>query len=219
MSACALCRRRGYATVTSAPLPELRTRIAAGALLSRAPLQLSPLSNFEKSYYAYSKRVRKALADDFEPEWYFRKGSQAERLFLDREDALDANQIEDGPDAANDKDGDLSSLNRRYDRTLYLLLRKKREQGAWQFRTSFARVCVGPTDARTAQGTVEESDASLKDAAMRELHEEVGPNLDLFAPGKVPASVYTYRLPESSPHSKQYDQTKVSTPLESTTTA
>lgn len=37
----------------------------------------------------------------------------------------------------NEKDGDLKSLNRRYDRTLYLLLRKKRqgsEKGAWQCR-------------------------------------------------------------------------------------
>lgn len=60
---------------------------------------------------------------------------------------------------------------------------------------------------------MEDSDASLKDAAVRELFEEVGRDIDLFTPSRVPASVYTYDLPASSSLSSQFDETKVGSKL------
>lgn len=60
-----------------------KTRIVAAMILSRPPRQMSPLTNFEREYYKYARKVNRALGDRFNPDWYFRKGSQAEQAFKD----------------------------------------------------------------------------------------------------------------------------------------
>lgn len=206
------------AASTTAGVP---ARIVASLLLSRPPLVLPPLSEFEKAHHAYNKQLKTALSEPFDSTAYFAKGSQAERTFLERQQQqqpqqqqqLESSQTE--PSQVSAKSEPLTSLERQRSRTLYLLLRKNRPKGgkgAWQFRESFPRRWTPDSslmilhDFETAQGAVETSDASLVDAATRELYEEVGPNLDLFHTSRVPASVYSYAPTPAR-------QTKVSRPI------
>lgn len=125
-----------------------RTRLLVATVLSRPPVLLPALSDFERSYYAYQRGIHHALSGHFDPSWYFRSGSAAEGAFKE----LDAREqrgedppmpSRDGDDGATTdeavdygRDRDLKSPRRQLDRTLYLLVRKDRKQHAWQFRAS-----------------------------------------------------------------------------------
>ncbi|GAA5838115.1 hypothetical protein JCM11251_004711 [Rhodosporidiobolus azoricus] len=184
-------------------------RVVAAALLSRPPLVLPPLSPLERSYYAYQRRIHRALAKPVETSagWFFKKGSAAEKAFTkfdqraekedtgaakseEREFELAREEVEGSKEVMEreneaDKKGDIKSLERRAERTLYLLLKKKRDQHAWQF----------------PQGAVESSE-SLVDAAQRELLEEVGVNVDVWPVGRVPAGAMEYQFPKE--HVKKF---------------
>ncbi|KAK9895626.1 hypothetical protein P389DRAFT_144820 [Cystobasidium minutum MCA 4210] len=168
-----------------------KTRIVAAMILSRPPRQMSPLTNFEREYYKYARKVNRALGDRFNPDWYFRKGSQAEQAFKDLtegKELLTYPSAEEVTETAEDKD--LHNLERRKDRTLYLLAKKKRSQHVWQF----------------PQGGVENRE-TLSQAAIRELLEEFGSDLDVWQTGKIPAAFYGYDLPKAT--SEGHTRTKV----------
>ncbi|GAA5868010.1 hypothetical protein JCM3774_001566 [Rhodotorula dairenensis] len=190
-----------------------RHRVVAAALLSRPPLVLPELSPLERTYYAYQRRIHRALAKPFDvsSQWFFKKGSQAEKAFaaFDRRaleselQAADdesgrrafemaAEEVEGAPEFMSreteaDRTGDVRSLERKADRTLYLLLQKKRAEHAWQF----------------PQGGVE-ADESLVEAAQRELVEETGPNVDVWPVGRAPAGAFSYPFPAS--HQKKFPE-------------
>lgn len=207
-------------------------------ILSRPPRQLSPLTNFEKEYYKYARKVNRALGDRFDPEWFFRKGSQAEQAYKDMEgehiaqyryklqDAADRPRIvlvcsaaaqegkelltypseQDATETAQDED--LHNLERRKDRTLYLLAKKNRTKHTWQFRKlyHFVKKCyrtwlIKSFAKMAAQGGVEQKE-TLSQAAMRELVEEFGSDLDVWQTGKIPAAYHAYDLPEATKDGK-----------------
>lgn len=122
-----------------------------------------------------------------------------------------AEEVEGAPDyvpreTEADKKGDITSLERKADRTLYLLLKKNRKEHAWQFRAytvylSHRRMLTGYMC--TAQGGVE-GEESLLEAAKRELHEETGVNVDVWPSGRVPAGAYTYPFPAE--HKKKHPE-------------
>ncbi|GAA5858029.1 hypothetical protein JCM8547_006670 [Rhodosporidiobolus lusitaniae] len=178
-------------------------RVVAAALLSRPPLVLPALSPLERSYYAYQRRIHRALSKPVSAStsWFFKPGSAAEKAFASfdkravkedtgskesekREWEMAGEEVEGAKEVVGrleteaDRKGDVRSLERRADRTLYLLLKKKREQHAWQF----------------PQGGVEGTE-SLVAAAQRELLEEVGVNVDVWPVGRVPAGAMEYKLP------------------------
>lgn len=125
-------------------------------MLSRPPLLLPSLTPLEQSYYAYQRRLHRALSKplDASTAWFFKKGSASEKSFLafdskvegerGDEDQLRAfelagEEVEGAPkvesrELSGDKKGDESSLERKGDRTLYLLLKKDRKDNVWQFR-------------------------------------------------------------------------------------
>ncbi|KAK4054445.1 glycosylphosphatidylinositol anchor biosynthesis [Microbotryomycetes sp. JL201] len=178
-----------------------KRRIVAAALLSRAPLMLPRPTQFEQAYYNYHRKIAGALAKpaDVSSSWFFKSGSAAEKSFaafnarveketgsepLQQAYEMAADEVEGAtrPSAGlNDVEerGTVQSLERRLDRTLYLLLKKDRREHAWQF----------------PQGGVEEGE-SLLDAAKRELVEETGPNMDVWHIGRVPAGAYSYSFPK-----------------------
>ncbi|GAA5947691.1 hypothetical protein JCM3765_001037 [Sporobolomyces pararoseus] len=191
---------RYQSTSASESAPSSSHRIVAAALLSRPPLVLPSLSPFERSYYAYQRKIHRALSKPLETStgWFFKKGSTAEKSFVQfdkkvekengneddmrpfemaREEVEGASEVM-AKETAADKSGDVKSLERKADRTVYLLLKKKRSQHAWQF----------------PQGGVE-GDESLVEAARRELAEETGPNMDVWTVGRVPAGAYSYAFP------------------------
>ncbi|GAA6030717.1 hypothetical protein JCM8097_006286 [Rhodosporidiobolus ruineniae] len=197
------------ATPESAPASASPYRVVAAALLSRPPLVLPPLSPLERSYYAYQRRIHRALSKPLETStsWFFKKGSAAAKAFAafdkraekedtgavkseEREYEMAREEVEGSKEALPreteaDRTGDVKSLERRADRTLYLLLKKKRDQHAWQF----------------PQGAVEANE-SLVSAAQRELLEEVGNNVDVWPVGKVPAGAMEYQFPKE--HVKKF---------------
>ncbi|KPV72839.1 uncharacterized protein RHOBADRAFT_55515 [Rhodotorula graminis WP1] len=197
---------------SSSPSSSSPYRVVAAALLSRPPLVLPALSPLERSYYAYQRKIHRALSKPTSSatSWFFKKGSAAEKAFgafdrrVDNEDngrderadarafEMAGEEVEGAPEVMGceteaDRKGDLRSLERRADRTLYLLLKKKRDQHAWQF----------------PQGAVDGTE-SLVDAAHRELVEETGPNVDAWPVGRVPASALEYPFPPE--HRKKFPQ-------------
>lgn len=117
-------------------------------------------------------------------------------------DAVSADQVPEETRVV--KEDDKKSLQRKHDRTLYLLLKKNRQSNAWQFRKSCklaleSSACPScgsdPLLLSTAQGGVEPGE-SLLEAAQRELVEETGPNMDVWAVGRTPAGAYSYPFPE-----------------------
>lgn len=156
-------------------------RIIAGAVVSRQPLILRDLTPFEKEYFLYQKNLERDHAATFGAEFYFKKGSVAERRWKqqeaerlaaasgasststgakgsksskgaaeavqdeiteeDRVAALEAKiQFNDRITDA-DRKNDVRSLERALARTLYLIVKKPREQHAWQFPQGGVRVC------------------------------------------------------------------------------
>ncbi|RUS32360.1 39S mitochondrial ribosomal protein L46-domain-containing protein [Jimgerdemannia flammicorona] len=78
-----------------------------------------------------------------------------------------------------DRVGDMKSLDRALQRSLYLVVKKPREQHAWQF----------------PQGGVGTGEL-LHQAARRELLEECGPDMDVWFVGRTPIGHYKYIFPD-----------------------
>lgn len=161
-----MCAAARLQSTSSAPAPSPSPspspyRIVAAALLSRPPLVLPALSPLERSYYAYQRAIHRALSKPTSAatSWFFKKGSAADKAFTafdaraQREDngasdegrafEMAGEEVEGAPEVMTreteaDRRGDTRSLERKADRTLYLLLKKKRDQHAWQFRASFS---------------------------------------------------------------------------------
>lgn len=113
---------------------------------------LPPLSPFARAYYAYQRRLARALAQPTEvsTSWFFKQGSTAETAFqkfdegvmkrergdekeeeafeMARDEVAGASQV---VKRSQEGDNDLKSLERRKERTVYLVVKK---QGAWVFR-------------------------------------------------------------------------------------
>lgn len=198
----------------------------ASALVSRAPVVLPPLSPFARAYYAYQRRLARALAQPTAAStaWFFKEGSAAESAFQKfdagvmkrergdekEEDAFDMAREEVAGAAevvkrSAEGDSQLNSLDRKKDRTVYLLVKK---QGAWVFRkplvpTRPTASYPGPPGGHpvapltrhppcslcAAQGSVNAGE-SLVQAAEREVLVECGPDVDLWPVGQVPAGAF-----------------------------
>lgn len=125
---------RQYATPTATPSS---SRLVASLILSRSPLTLPPLKPFEAAYYDYANKVQAAQADDFDQSFYFRKGSQAEKSFLNAQSQSAPESAKSEAEGKQESKGGMQDLNRLSERTLYLLCKKKgrtKENGLWQFR-------------------------------------------------------------------------------------
>ncbi|KAI8579059.1 hypothetical protein K450DRAFT_243658 [Umbelopsis ramanniana AG] len=202
---------RSFATSIQAraPLVSSNYRIASGIVLSRTPQITRDSTPFEKAYFDYSEKLERQSAIPLPADFYFKKGSLAERRWKEdeaarmkamadpklslseavketqvkQEDAdvtTQMNKFETGSRLSEaDKKNDIKSLNRALQRTLYLIVKKPRDQHAWQF----------------PQGAVEEGEY-LHDAAERELEEECGKNMDVWFVGRQPVGHYAYKFPE-----------------------
>jgi large subunit ribosomal protein L46 len=131
------------------PQPNLRTAI----LLTRSPIITRTPTPFEKAYYGYQQGVARALHNPFAHEFYFAPGAPLETRFNVQEARRDRRSFgrnfgADAPDAfakpapgsgkaaeepdvlaarrtEADEKGDVKSLDRHGQRTLYLVLMKK----------------------------------------------------------------------------------------------
>lgn len=140
------------------------------------------LTPFEKEYFSYQKELERDHAAPFASEFYFKKGSVAERQWKQQEAQQAATPPSYSPSSPStstakskggsatasggstgddeilaeeqkakielndritdaDRKNDVRSLERALQRTLYLIVKKPREEHAWQFPQGGVRVC------------------------------------------------------------------------------
>jgi large subunit ribosomal protein L46 len=182
-------------------------RIVASTIVSRLPQVTRELSDFEKAYYRFREAQASAQAPPMPIDFYFKKGSEAERIWQQRERGTLSEEAWNQLRAANDgqplvlaervteadRKGDRHSLDRALDRILYLVVKRPRDRYQWQF----------------PQGGLE-GDEALHDAARRELVEECGPDMDIWFVGRRPVGFYQYAYPpEHVKKFPKYDGAKV----------
>ncbi|CAB4391827.1 unnamed protein product [Rhizophagus irregularis] len=218
--------RKSYSIYSSLkPEPEIREmvakkyRIVSSIVLTRPPQILRDLHPFEKEYYLYQQKLEQIHSPPFPQDFYFKKGSIAEKRWnkrkeQDKKNALsvfsefndnlkDKSDIVEGEEDINndnkslgdveeeeikiasritqdDLNNNLKSLNRALHRTLYLIVKKPRDEHAWQF----------------PQGGVNNRE-SLIQAAARELEEECGNKMDVWFVGRRPIGCYKYTHPKN----------------------
>ncbi|AET37361.1 mitochondrial 54S ribosomal protein mL46 Ecym_1106 [Eremothecium cymbalariae DBVPG len=160
-------------TIANKGVPLVQS-IKAGLILSRIPIVTAELTKLESQYYKYQSELERRLMWTFPQYFYFKRGTLAERRFLDvqkgvvskqpgvwfpqgvpdvrhnrersrKQDILLPKQVSEGRDDSKmsreivpnsrttnaDEANDIKSLERKLDRTLYLLL--KDQQDRWRF--------------------------------------------------------------------------------------
>ncbi|KIM31990.1 hypothetical protein M408DRAFT_241881 [Serendipita vermifera MAFF 305830] len=213
----------GLATVAA----DKKTRIVASTILNRAPILTPTPHPFEKEYYAYQERIARSISSPLPTDVYFKPGSLLERRFAleERQREKDAfgqdftpmiglpvedvgkgggkslaDQLEEEAGLEEkpqqrthraDVEKDVRSLDRAGERNLYLLVKKDRKKDTWKF----------------PQGGVEKNEA-LHKAAVRELKEECGPNMDVWMVGRQPIGHYEHPYAADSTKS-EYNGAKV----------
>lgn len=153
-------------TTTNAPSSS-STKIISSLILSRPPIVLREPTKFEQAYHEYNRQLSEALQQPFPKDFYFKKGSAAEKRFEEDQAASSqgfsaiASAAGKGKDAKKgqasaagasegrttgsaegedhkllpktteaDAKNDVRSLERKLDRTLYLVVKEK---GGWKF--------------------------------------------------------------------------------------
>ncbi|KAL0094959.1 39S mitochondrial ribosomal protein L46-domain-containing protein [Phycomyces blakesleeanus] len=83
----AMLARRWFASAapTQAPLVVKNSRILASVILSRPPQITRDSTGFEKAYFDYKEKLERQDASTFPTEFYFKKGSIAERRWKEEE--------------------------------------------------------------------------------------------------------------------------------------
>ncbi|KAI9593512.1 NUDIX hydrolase domain-like protein [Syncephalis fuscata] len=193
---------RSFATASTANRIALKSpRIVVGTILSRPPQITRDLTDFETAYFENRQNDARASAPAFPIEFYFKKGSETERLWQQRErgelpaetweqmrSQIEGKQIElTKREAPADEYGPRQSLNRSLKDNLYLVVKRNRAQYQWQF----------------PQGGLE-SEEFLHQAAKRELVEECGPDMDVWYVGRRPVGFHQYAYP--SEHIKSFPE-------------
>ncbi|KAE9407050.1 hypothetical protein BT96DRAFT_1014451 [Gymnopus androsaceus JB14] len=205
-----LCRRspsvigrRTLATVTEAssslselpiaPIPNKnpaqKPTLLTSIILNRAPIITRTPTPFERAYYAYQARLRRALSNPFPYDFYFKQGSILETRFTTEERKREAESVWEGIRTEqlaeqegegermiprvhpSDESKDYKSLDRKGKRNLYLLLQEN--EGAWRF----------------PQGNVKRAEL-LHQAAQRDLLTECGEYMDSWIVSRNPIGHY-----------------------------
>jgi large subunit ribosomal protein L46 len=79
--------KRGLATAVSNPLIVRNSRILASVILSRTPQITRDATPFEQAYFDYREKLERQEATGIPTEFYFKKGSIAERRWKHEEQA------------------------------------------------------------------------------------------------------------------------------------
>ena len=149
-----------------------------GIILRRRPQILPKLDAFTSAYISYKSQLQQNDARPFPQEFYYKKGSLAEKRFLDAQSidegeviqAIEPELLEfmSQPSEIKVQGNELQSLDRLLDQNLYLMVRNG---SGYEFPV----------------GSIKEKEY-LHDAARRELYEKVGNKLDVNIVGRVPVA-------------------------------
>lgn len=191
-------------------------KIISSLILSRPPIILREPTSFEKAYHEYNRQLSEALQQPFPKDFYFKKGSAAEKRF--EEDQASAPQgfsaiaaavsgsvpkeksgknkeatvpssnlsspLAEGEADSRplprttqaDASNDVRSLERKLDRTLYLVVKKKTGKGAasWQF---------------PAKALTDTKHENLHDVAPASVTESLGNKMDIWMVSNLPVGL------------------------------
>ncbi|CCF50308.1 uncharacterized protein UHO2_06196 [Ustilago hordei] len=195
-------------TTTNAPSSS-STKIISSLILSRPPIVLREPTKFEEAYHEYNRQLSEALQQPFPKDFYFKKGSAAEKRFEEDQAASSqgfsaiASAAGKGKDAKKgqasaagasegrttgsaegedhkllpktteaDAKNDVRSLERKLDRTLYLVVKGK---GGWKF---------------PAKALMDTKHENLHDVAPKSVTEALGNQLDIWLVSNLPIGLY-----------------------------
>ncbi|RDB21361.1 54S ribosomal protein L17, mitochondrial [Hypsizygus marmoreus] len=213
--------RRSLATETtsepssSALIPPVRTKrlpraqISASVILNRSPIITRTPTLFERAYYAYQARIRRALHNPFPFDFYFKQGSLLETQFsmeekkrerrafgpkFNKEEEFVSKEKAAADKAAADQlalqEGETEELMPRVhvadtNRDLKSLDRKGKRNIYILLQTKQDSKYIW----RFPQGGVEKGEL-LHQAAQRDLYSECGENMDTWIVSRNPIGVY-----------------------------
>ncbi|SNX86679.1 related to MRPL17 - mitochondrial ribosomal protein, large subunit [Melanopsichium pennsylvanicum] len=199
------------------------TKIISSLILSRPPVVLREPTLFEKAYHEYNRQLSEALQQPFPKDFYFKKGSAAEKRF--EEDQASSSQgfsaiaaaasssapkgkgakgkdtaaagappsapaaTTSGVDGAEDArplsrtteadvKNDVKSLERKLDRTLYLVVKQKQSgkgSASWMF---------------PAKALENLKHQNLHDIAPTAVTDTLGNNMDIWLVSNLPVGLY-----------------------------
>ncbi|PWY99027.1 hypothetical protein BCV70DRAFT_207244 [Testicularia cyperi] len=203
-----------------------KARIVSSLILSRPPVILRQPTKFEQAYFDYNRQLSEALQQPFPKEFYFKKGSAAEKRFEEDQastpsgfqaiaeasksasrtgkqkgSAKDANAASASSNTPRPSEGeaeaqplprttdadasnDVTSLQRKLDRTLYLVVKQKAASPSWSFPSK-------PLTANTKENLHHVAPTSVTDL--------LGQNLDIWMVSNLPVALY-----RSAPDEKTY---------------
>ncbi|GLB35168.1 putative 39S mitochondrial ribosomal protein L46 [Lyophyllum shimeji] len=200
---------------SSAAVPPIRTKrlprpqITAAVILNRAPIITPTPTLFERAYYAYQARIRRALHNPFPLDFYFKQGSLLETKFnmeekkrerrafgpkFKTEDEFVSKEKAAADKAAADQlalqEGEAEPLMPRVheadgNRDYHSLDRKGKRNIYLLLQTKVD----GKDIWRFPQGGVEKGEL-LHQAAQRDLYAECGENMDTWIVSRNPVGVY-----------------------------
>ena len=156
-------------------------RLAAATILQRFPVVVKPEASAVAAYKAVKAgkagAVRKRFPDEVYADRRSMGGDEGKGgTFWDRYEGAEAGEgsVEDVVGAA--ESGELRNTSRALDESLFLLLKKDREEHAWQF----------------PQGGWEEGE-TMRQAAERELGEEIGEEAPVYFVSNAPSAHVEYQ--------------------------
>ncbi|KAG1449188.1 hypothetical protein G6F46_011008 [Rhizopus delemar] len=209
--------KRGLATAVANPLIVKNSRIQASVILSRAPQITRDATPFEKAYFDYREKLERQEAATTPTDFYFKKGSVAERRWKHEEqarqnamkdpttslsEALQASQVSwekenEGLTVSTKLEklerstkADAKDDKKSLDRALkqtLYLVVKQSGENPWQFPQ-------GPIDATEY----------LHEAAERTLTEQCGADMDTWFVGRQPIGFYKEASAKEQPGLKVF---------------
>lgn len=196
-------------------------KIISSLILSRPPVILREPTSFEKAYHEYNRQLSEALQQPFPKDFYFKKGSAAEKRFEEDQasspqgfsaiaaaasgsaskgKSSKAKETAAAPSSATtttnttsaegdaenrplsrttqaDASNDVRSLERKLDRTLYLVVKQKSTKGAasWRF---------------PAKALTDTKHQNLHDVAPASVTEVLGDKMDIWMVSNLPVGLY-----------------------------
>ncbi|KAI8340811.1 39S mitochondrial ribosomal protein L46-domain-containing protein [Chlamydoabsidia padenii] len=161
------------------------SRIAASVILTRGPQITRDATPFEQAYFDYKEKLERQDAAVFPQDFYFKKGSVAERRWKEdvqardtamKDSSVSLSKVVEHQDNTTtqaritqaDKDSDIKKLDRALQRHLYLIVKQHNQ---WQFPQSDLQ-----------------ANEYLHEAAERQLEEACGKDMDVWFVGRQPIS-------------------------------
>ncbi|KAF7732057.1 54S ribosomal protein L17 mitochondrial [Apophysomyces ossiformis] len=192
---------------SQAPLVVKNNRICASVILSRAPQITRDSTPFEQAYFDYKEKLERQSAASFPTDFYFKKGSVAERRWKEEEAARQAAMKDFSKSLSEATAETLERVkeDQAIAATMNIVEKASRVTEADRkndiksldrsLQRTLYLIVHKPSDAQNPwqfpQGQLE-SNEYLHEAAERRLKEECGPDMDVWFVGRQPITFYKH---------------------------